>query len=90
VLASLSRHRLAGRLPDLVQAVGAAGLCVDQWAVSRRLCLEAHRLRLEVDAWTVNHPAMARAVRRAGVDLITTDRPAAMRAALGEVREPAR
>ena len=84
ILAAALRHRLVGRLPALAAEVGATGLCVDQWAVSRGLCNEAHQLGLEVAAWTVNHAGMARAMRRAGVDLITTDRPAAMREALGE------
>ena len=84
IVAALTRHRLVARLGGLAAEVGAAGLCVDQWAVSRGLCAEAHRLGLEVVAWTVNAALPARAMRRAGVDLITTDRPAAMRRALGE------
>jgi glycerophosphoryl diester phosphodiesterase len=84
IVAALTRHRLVACLGGLVAEVGAGGLCVDQWAVSRGLCAEAHRLGLEVAAWTVNAALPARAMRRAGVDLITTDRPLAMRRALGE------
>ena len=82
VIAAALRRRLPAALPGLAGSVGAAGLCVDHWAVTAALCRAAHRLRLPVAAWTVNRPGRARAMARCRVDLLTTDDVAGMRAAL--------
>ncbi|HEV3122948.1 MAG TPA: glycerophosphodiester phosphodiesterase [Candidatus Dormibacteraeota bacterium] len=80
--AAVRRRRLVPRLGALAVEVAAAGLCVDHWAVTQGLCAEARRLGLPVAAWTVNGPRRARRMGRKGVNLITTDEPAALREAL--------
>lgn len=77
-----TRRRLPGLLPRLVREVAAAGLCCDHLVVTQALCEAAHRLRTPVAAWTVDRAARARRVADAGVDLITTNAPDAMKAAL--------
>jgi glycerophosphoryl diester phosphodiesterase len=83
------RHRLAFRLERLAAEVGAAAVTVDRWAVTARLCAAAHRLGLGITAWTVNRPRTAEAMRRRGVDYVTTDRPDLLHG-LGAAAEDAR
>jgi glycerophosphoryl diester phosphodiesterase len=83
-LAVAGRRRLPDRLAGLVAEVAAAALCCDHLVVTARLCAAAHRLGVSVGAWTVDRPATARRVAAAGVDLITTNAPEAMRVALRE------
>ncbi|HEY6377899.1 MAG TPA: glycerophosphodiester phosphodiesterase [Candidatus Dormibacteraeota bacterium] len=83
-LAVAGRRRLPDRLPGLVAEVAASALCCDHLVVTARLCAVAHRLGVPVGAWTVDRPATARRVAAAGVDLITTNAPEGMRAALRE------
>ena len=73
ILGAALRATLPGRLDAYCREVGAEAVCVDRWAVTPRLCDEAHRLGLRVDAWTVNDPRTARRMEAAGVDLVTTD-----------------
>jgi glycerophosphoryl diester phosphodiesterase len=82
ILAAALRHRLVARLDDLAAEVGATALGVDHWAVTGRLCSAAHRLGLPVVAWTVNSGRRARAMAGCGVDMITSDEVARVRAAL--------
>jgi glycerophosphoryl diester phosphodiesterase len=77
-----TRRRLPGLLPHLVREVAAAGLCCDRLVVTHALCDAAHRLRTPVAAWTVDRAATARRVAAAGVGVITTNAPDAMKAAL--------
>jgi glycerophosphoryl diester phosphodiesterase len=83
VAACALRSLLPPRLESLAGQVGAAALTVDRWAVTPRLCDTARRLGLPVAAWTVNSAPVARRMAACGVDLITSDRVAEMRAALG-------
>jgi glycerophosphoryl diester phosphodiesterase len=76
------RTTLPARLPRLVAEADAATLSVDRWAVTPGLCAAAHAIGVEVAAWTVNTPRAAQRMSACGVDLITTDRPEEMRAAL--------
>ena len=77
-----TRGRLPARVGELVREVAAAGLCCDHLVVTASLCNAAHRLGLPVAAWTIDRAGTARRAVRAGVDLITTNAPEAMRAAL--------
>jgi len=83
IAACALRSLLPRRLEMLAAQVGAAALTVDRWAVTPRLCDAARRLGLPVAAWTVNSAPVARRMAACGVDYITTDRVAEMRAALG-------
>ena len=82
ITAMALRSLLPGRLDRLVTEVGAAALTVDRWAITPALVARAHELRLPVAAWTVNAAPLARRMAAQGVDLLTTDHPAEMRAAL--------
>jgi glycerophosphoryl diester phosphodiesterase len=79
ILACVLRSTLPARVPALAAEVDAAALSVDRWALTPRLCAAAHALGLPVAAWTLNNPAGVPALQAAGVDFVTTDRPAAMR-----------
>ena len=82
IIACALRGRLPGQLDRLAAEVGASAFSIDRWAVTPRLCAAARQLGLPVAAWTVNSAPAARRMAAAGVDLITTDRVAEMRAAL--------
>jgi len=78
-LAVARRARLAACAPALAAEVGATALSVDRWALTARLCAAAHRHGLEVAAWTVNRPGVARLMARRGADYVTTDAPGPLR-----------
>jgi glycerophosphoryl diester phosphodiesterase len=82
IAAMTLRSLLPARLDRLAREVGAAAFTVDRWAVTPALCAAAARLELPVAAWTVNSASVARRMAACGVDLLTTDRVAEMRAAL--------
>jgi glycerophosphoryl diester phosphodiesterase len=77
------RPYLREGLAEVAGAVGASGLCVHQWLVTRELVEAAHDLNLTIRAWTVNDVTAARRVAAAGVDMITSDRPEELRTELG-------
>jgi len=89
IAACALRDLLPPRLPRLTAEVGAAALSVDRWAVTPALCRAAHAGSTPLTAWTVNTEGAARRMKRCGVDLITTDRITAMRAALGPPQDVA-
>lgn len=60
-------------------AVGASGVCVHHWMVTRHLVVAAERLRLPIATWTVNRPADLAYVLECGVGLVTTDRVVELR-----------
>lgn len=82
ITAMLLRSLLPAKLERLAAEVDAAGFTVDRWAVTPALCAAARRLQLPVAAWTVNSVGVARRMAACGVDYLTTDRVAEMRAAL--------
>ncbi len=43
-----------------------------------------HEMSMETQAWTVDDPALARALTRAGIDALTTNRPGYLRKAIAE------
>jgi glycerophosphoryl diester phosphodiesterase len=79
IIGALTRSALPARLPLLAAEVGAAAICVDHYAVTRRLCDHAHALGMQVDAWTVDDNAVFQRVLACGVDLVTTDLVEALR-----------
>jgi glycerophosphoryl diester phosphodiesterase len=83
ITACTLRSLLPARLGRLAAEVGAAAVAVDRWAVTPGICAAARRLGLPLAAWTVNSAPAARRMAACGVDLITSDRVAEMRAALG-------
>lgn len=76
------RPYLRAGLQQLTESVGASGLCVHQWLVTRELVNAAQDLGLQVTAWTVNHEADARRLIGLGVDQVTSDDPALLRQAV--------
>lgn len=76
------RSLLPGHLRRFAAEVAAAAFSVDRWAITPALCAAASQLRLPVAAWTVNSAAAARRMAACGVDYLTTDRVAEVRAAL--------
>jgi len=76
------RRLLPLHLGRLSREVSAAGICVHHWLLTPHLLEAAAALRLPLIAWTVNDPrALQRIVECGAVDMVTTDRVAAMRAA---------
>lgn len=82
IVALSLRSLLPRQLRHLAADVGAAAFTVDRWAITPALCAAASELRLPVAAWTVNSAPVARRMAACGVDYLTTDRVAEMRAAL--------
>ena len=76
------RRLLPLHLGSLTREVSAGGVCVHHWLLTPHLVEVAAALRLPVSAWTVNDAAVLRRIAACGhVDMVTTDRPGAMRAA---------
>lgn len=76
------RRLLPLHLGTLSREVAAAGICVHHWLLTPHLVEAAVALRLPVSTWTVNDATALRRIARCGaVDMVTTDRVAAMRAA---------
>lgn len=72
----------------LAREAGVAGLDLDyRWPVDATLTQRVHEAGLRLYVWTVDDPAVARALVDAGVDGITTNRPGWLRA---ELDPPAR
>jgi glycerophosphoryl diester phosphodiesterase len=71
-------------LPLVIAArfCGARLIMVNHHACSRMLVRFAHRLDIEVAAWTVNRPADIERVIGFGVDAIISNRPDLVREAL--------
>lgn len=76
------RRELPAAVRRVAASIGAAGVCVQHWLVTPELCSTAHEVGLSVCAWTVNDTRAAARVAGCGVDLITTDDPDTVRAAL--------
>lgn len=68
----------------LMRAAGATMLWQDQGLIDAGMVNTMHRAGHQVIAWTVNHPAEARRLVRAGVDGLCTNYPDKLRAALEE------
>lgn len=77
------RHGLAGSLEISAELLELDAVTVDHWALTPALATRAHALGLDVAAWTLNRPLLARRAERLGADLITTDCVEAMRHGLG-------
>lgn len=75
-----------GNLPALIRYCHAErfdGLDVSTgWPISAAMVGCLHAAKLDLHVWTVNDPARARQLVEAGVDSITTDRPAWLRSQL--------
>lgn len=82
IAGALRRSTLARDLGWLTAEVGAAGVCVDRWAVSPALGRACAAHRMEFDAWTVNDPHSAARMDRCGVGLITSDLVPSLRSQL--------
>ena len=52
--------------------------------IDKRFAAKVHAAGLGLAVWTVNDPKLARAMRDAGVDSLTTDRPGWIREQLAE------
>jgi glycerophosphoryl diester phosphodiesterase len=61
---------------------GVLGVCVEHFVLSRPLLAALRRGGLSVSTGTVNDAALLRRVAALGVDAVTTDDPAALRASL--------
>jgi glycerophosphoryl diester phosphodiesterase len=80
------RRLLPLHLSRLCREVSAAGVCVHHWLYTPHLVEVAGILRLPVTIWTVNDAAALRRIAACGpVDMVTTDRVGAMRAAWASV-----
>ena len=77
------RPYLRDGLAEVAGSIGASGLCVHHWLITRELVEAAHDLGLPIRAWTVNDVRAARRVAALGVDMITSDRPEELRQELG-------
>lgn len=76
------RRLLPLHLSRLCREVSAAGICVHHWLLTPHLVEAAGVLRLPLTAWTVNDARALQRIAECGtVDMVTTDRVAAMRAA---------
>lgn len=76
------RRLLPLHLGNLSREVTATGICVHHWLLTPHLVEAAAALRLPVSTWTVNDtPALRRIARCGGIEMVTTDDVAAMRAA---------
>ncbi|HZB97344.1 MAG TPA: glycerophosphodiester phosphodiesterase [Candidatus Sulfotelmatobacter sp.] len=85
------RRSLPRRLEVAIERLDISVITVDHLALTPALCEEAHRLDLQVAAWTLNYPWLARRAARAGADLITTDSVGAMREVVATpARQPER
>jgi glycerophosphoryl diester phosphodiesterase len=72
---------LAGYLAAM-QALGVAGVGLDQRLVTLEVVAEARRRGLRIGAWTVNDPEAMRRFAGMELDFITTDRPDLLKAVL--------
>ncbi len=81
-MAATQRDDLPRHLAGLGSEVAAAAISVDHWAITPGLCEAAHALGLTVAAWTVNRIELARDLVGCGVDFITSDDVATVRAAV--------
>lgn len=79
-LAGVPWRRLLPRLMGAVRDdLGGCGVTVHHALITPELCAAARANGLTVTAWTVNEPEVARRVAACNVDMITTDRVAAIR-----------
>ena len=79
-LAGVPWRRLLPRLMGAVRDdLGCCGVTVHHALITPELCAAARANGLTVTAWTVNEPEVARRVAACSVDMITTDRVAAIR-----------
>lgn len=69
------RRTLPLRLPGLLGHAGARAATLGWAVVSPALVVRCHAVGVAVYAWTVNDPAVAAALLRAGADGIITDDP---------------
>lgn len=65
--------------------LGLAGLNADHRYLDRTTVAHAHRLGLQIGAWTVNEPHRMTALAHLGVDAITTNRPALAQSTLSRL-----
>ena len=75
-----------GRLPELASMIAQAksanfdGLDLQfKWPVDKAFVDQVHAAGMKLVMWTINDPAVARRMVKAGVDGITTDRPGWLR-----------
>lgn len=78
-----ARHPEAAEIVRLVREAGCEGVDLSaRPPLDRDLLDHLHAAGLAVGAWTVNDPLEACRLREIGLDLLTTDRPGAIREAL--------
>lgn len=89
-LASYEKDKTTGKLPDFdelirkAKAAGLDGLDLNfKFPIDAAFVKKVHDAGLKLYTWTVNDAAVARLHADAGVDGITTDRPAWLREQLG-------
>lgn len=88
-LASYEKDKTTGKLPEIdelirkAKAAGLDGLDLNfRFPIDKAFVKKVHDAGLKLYTWTVNDAAVARLHVEAGVDGITTDRPAWLRAQL--------
>jgi glycerophosphoryl diester phosphodiesterase len=89
-LAAYKPDKRTGAMPDIdaliarAKAAGFDGLDLEfKFPIDAQVAAKAKAAGLKLFVWTVNDAAAARRLAQAGVDGITTDRPAWLRAQLG-------
>ncbi len=68
---------------------GVGGVCVEHFLLHRELVDRLHANRLSVTTGTINDPVLADRAAQLGVEAITTDRPAGLRAELATLERAA-
>jgi glycerophosphoryl diester phosphodiesterase len=86
--AACLRPAMRVRLPPLLSAASAQALSVRHELVGRALVRAAHARGGAVIAWTVNDPASAARLARAGVDAIVSDDPGMVLHVLATLKSP--
>lgn len=71
----LLRERWDAAVPVIVREIGAGGVCLRDDAATAEALSELAEAGLPVVVWTVDDPARIRALLRAGVAAIITNRP---------------
>ena len=86
------------KLDDVIAAARRAGMhgldLSEKWPLDARAVVQIRQAGLQLYVWTVNDEAAAKRVASLGVNGITTDRPAAIRAAVADfsqsIEQPSR
>jgi glycerophosphoryl diester phosphodiesterase len=94
-LASYEADKKSGKLPEIgdlirkAKAAGFDGLNLDyKFPIDRGFVAKVKQAGLRLYVWTVDDPAVAKRLAEAGVDGITTNRPAWLREQLGAAARP--